>query len=215
MHFATVIFDLDGTLVDSLPGIELSTRHAIQECLPNRVVPDMRELVGPPIATMLATLWPDLSDLEVSRLAAAFREHYNTQGCRLSKLYPGVAEVLAALAAAGVVMHLLTNKPVGPTLTILENSNIRSHFRDVMSPDSVEPPFIAKTDGARILRARHRLESLSTVMVGDGLDDLASANACGFVFAVAAYGYGSAATRCPATKFFRMTKFSDILRLVL
>lgn len=56
MPFSTVIFDLDGTLIDSLPGIEASTRHAVAECLPDRVLPSMRELIGPPIASMLGNL---------------------------------------------------------------------------------------------------------------------------------------------------------------
>src|SRR3712207_7411076 len=52
--------------------------------------PSMRELIGPPIAKMFETLWPALSAEELKQLVACFREHYDSEGCLLSRLYPGV-----------------------------------------------------------------------------------------------------------------------------
>jgi phosphoglycolate phosphatase len=215
MQVRTVIFDLDGTLVDSLPGIEASTRHAIAACLPGRALPPLRDLIGPPIATMLGNVWPDLPEPELERVVAAFRAHYDAEGCRLSAPYPHVREVLDELKANGIAMHVLTNKPLQPTLSILELNGIRPHFGDVISPDSVQPAFTAKVEGARLLRDRHQLEPAATLVVGDGLDDLKAAESCGFSFAVAAFGYGSATRSGNAAAYPQMKTFPELLRLVL
>lgn len=215
MPFTTVIFDLDGTLVDSLPGIEASTRQAVAKCLPDRTLPAMRELIGPPIATMLANLWPDLAPAQLDRLVATFRTHYDREGCRLAQLYPAVEGVLETLAHGGTAMYVLTNKPLKPTLTILEHVAIRHHFGDVVSPDIVQPSFTTKLEGARLLRDRHQPDPAATLIVGDGLDDLKAAEACGFAFAVAVYGYGSAARGANLADVPMLKTFSDILRIVL
>jgi len=214
MHISTVIFDLDGTLVDSLPGIEASTRHAVAKCLPDRVLPSMRDLIGPPLRTMLANLWPDLQAAQLDPLVASFRAHYDAKGCRLTTLYPDVPEVLRTLAEREIGMHVLTNKPYEPTLTILEHTGIRDRFQDVVSPDIVQPLLPTKVEGARLLRDRHGLDPAVTLLVGDGLDDLVSAEACRFAFAVAVYGYGSAARSADIGGFPQVTTFSDILRIV-
>lgn len=127
MHFESIIFDLDGTLVNSLSGIEASARYAVEKCLPERKLPALRELIGPPIATMLAMLWPDLDQDRLKAVVTAFREHYDVQGCLLSELYPNVAETLDHLRHCGLRLFVLTNKPLyhflprslRPTLLIL------------------------------------------------------------------------------------------------
>ena len=98
----SVIFDLDGTLVDSLPGIESSARTAIESVLPGVPMPDLKAIVGPPIAAMFARLWPDLEPEKMGRLVAAFRSHYVEKGCLDSLPFPGVMETLSRLQAAGL-----------------------------------------------------------------------------------------------------------------
>ena len=215
MRFNAIIFDLDGTLVDSLPGIELSAQHAVANCLPDRKLSSMRELIGPPIATMFARLWPDLSPEELQTLVGAFRKHYDAEGCRSSVPYDGVIQMIAELADRGVDMFVLTNKPLAPTLTILGNIGVRSSFREIVSPDSVVPPFVRKSDGAMTLRDRYALNPASTLLVGDGLDDMEAAEACGFAFAIAAYGYGSAVAGGANRTFPELKTFSELLALVL
>ncbi len=213
MRISTIICDLDGTLVDSLPGIEASARQAVQSCLPGREVPAMRALVGPPIAVMFARLWPSLKKEQLDDVIAVFRAHYNETGCLLSSPYPEVPQTLARLAELGITMHVLTNKPLAPTERILAQTDLRSYFESVVSPDS-PPGFRKKAQGAQTLQKIYHLEPDTTLVVGDGTDDLEAACACGFAFAVAAYGYGNASAPEGGRNFSRMERFSDLLSLL-
>jgi phosphoglycolate phosphatase len=207
----SVIFDLDGTLVDSLPGIKLSACAAIESVLPGVPMPDLKAVIGPPIAAMFARLWPDLDPEKMAQLVAAFRSHYVEKGCLDSLPFPGVLETLSRLQAAGVRMFLLTNKPTAPTKTILCALGLAEFFTGVLAPDSPESPFASKPDGARALMRRFALDPEQTALVGDGADDAAAAEACGFRFIATAYGYGTAA----ATAGIRVEKFSGIERYLL
>lgn len=215
MRYRNLIFDLDGTLVDSLGGIEASTRHALAGCIPGRALPPLRDLVGPPIAQMFARAWPDLRPQEIERLVTYFRQHYDAEGCLASELYPGVRETLRELADRGAQMFVLTNKPRHASTVILEHLGIASHFVALVSPDSQEPALRAKAEGAQLLEVKYALDPASTMVIGDGLDDEQAANACGFAFLVAAYGYGSAAREAERTGSLSAKTFPSILAAVL
>lgn len=204
-----VIFDLDGTLVDSLPGIEQSARAAIALVLPDAPMPDLRAVIGPPIATMFARLWPELAPETMERLVAEFRAHYVATGCLASTPFPGVPETLLELHSEGRTLFVLTNKPAAPTRKILGHLGLERFFNASLSPDSVTLPFGSKPEGARLLMRAFGLEPEVTALVGDGADDSASAAACGFLFIAAGYGYGN-----PAAEV-RIEKFSEIGPLLL
>jgi phosphoglycolate phosphatase len=200
-----VIFDLDGTLVDSLPGIEESAREAVARVLPEVPPPDLRSLVGPPIAAMFTALWPELAPARMERLLAEFRAHYDETGCLRSQPYPEVREVLGRLSAAGLQLFVLTNKPLQPTRKILQHLGFEKFFTDVATPDCPQP-FDSKAAGARALVKKFALSPDGTVLIGDGVDDADAAAACGFEFIAAAYGYGRAAGGAA----IRVAKFSEI-----
>jgi len=211
MSSANVIFDLDGTLVDSLSGIEQSARAAITAVLPDEPMPDLRSVIGPPIGEMFAMLWPKLAWEKMHCLVAAFRSHYFAKGCLAVTVFPGVPETLARLHASGLRLFVLTNKPSAPTKKILEHLALANLFDDTLSPDSFEPPFRSKPEGARLLTEKLGLNPEKTTLVGDGADDAISAEVCGFRFIAAAYGYGTAAARSAK----RLEKFSEIEQLLL
>jgi len=109
----------------------------------------------------------------------------------------------------------LTNKPAVPAKRILIHMGLADFFTEIMGPDSVNPPFRSKPDGARLLASKHRLAPESTVIVGDGVDDAESAEACGFGFIAVCYGYGKAAERAGRAPLAKLEKISKLDRILL
>ena len=191
--FSGVVFDLDGTLVDSLPGIEASLRATLAAHQPGRVLPPggLRPLVGPPLAGIIRALWPDLGPGEVAALVAAYRTHYLAENCAATPPFPGVPELLRDLHGARVRLFVLTNKPCAQTGLIFDRQGWTGYFEEVGCPDDPLHPFADKAAGAVSLRERRGLDPARTLLVGDAADDARAAEAAGFRFAGAGYGYGN------------------------
>jgi phosphoglycolate phosphatase len=196
-HYSHFVFDLDGTLVDSVPGIDAAAGAALNEVAPETALPSLRDFIGPPIRTMLqrALGWTDAARLDT--LERAFRRHYDAGTWRESRPYPGVNETLRELHAKGGRLHVLTNKPLQATHCILDFLGWTPLLEAVICPQSSKPPFANKATAALDLRERRSLPKTTTLLVGDSTDDQEAAAAAGFNFAAAAWGYGDAAIRHP------------------
>jgi phosphoglycolate phosphatase len=205
-----IVFDFDGTLFDSYPSIEASAALAVARVMPGVCLPDLRPVIGPPIAKMFAMLWPDLPAETMAALLAEFRAVYDAGGCLKAEPYPGVHETLAALRAKGLRLFVLTNKPEKPTRAILAHQKLLGYFEAVHCPDSAHP-FARKPEGAEKLTALWCLAPEHTALVGDGADDCESARRCGFHFWHASYGYGSPAATSQAK---RLEKFADLDKIL-
>ncbi len=214
LRFSNLIFDLDGTLVDSSAGIEASIRYAVAGTFPSLVIPPIDRFIGPPIAQMFAQMWPNFVAAELDRLVAAFRQHYDAHGSAESRLYPRVRETLDVLRESGAAMFVLTNKPFRATRNILKQTAIADFFEEIVSPDAVDPSFASKSAGAEYLRERHRLDHARTVVIGDGRDDATAAKECGFAFILARYGYGAAATEETSAAFASLASFEEMVPLL-
>ena len=192
MRFIDLICDLDGTLIDSLPGIEFSANEAVRQCLPDRQLPSLRSLIGPPVRQIFTDIWPDLTNKELNCLISAFRKHYDEKGCLKSEVYPAVVNTLRVLSRWGVNLYVVTNKPLQSTTTILQHVGLIDMFRDVSTPDKGERVWTVKAEGVNQLIEKHRLTIDSTMLVGDSWDDKKAAAECGLFFVPVAYGYGYA-----------------------
>lgn len=188
-----VLFDLDGTLVDSLPGISWAARLAMAEVLPGSELPDLRPFVGPPIREVFRRLLDEATIALLADLESAFRRHYNMEGWRRSLAYPDVPDALASLSAGGIRLGVVTNKPQEPTKRILDHLDLARFMDVVLTPDSSSPPFASKAETlVAALQARALIPAL-TLFVGDSNDDAFAARACGVRFAAVTRGYGNAA----------------------
>jgi phosphoglycolate phosphatase len=126
-----VLFDLDGTLVDSTPGIWASIRVAAAHLgLPEPTPEQLRSMVGPPLQEGFAGAL-GLSGGDVQRAVLAYRAHYAAGAMFEAPVYPGIPELLAGLRTAGAILAVATSKPEPFALQILEHAGLLPQFASV------------------------------------------------------------------------------------
>jgi phosphoglycolate phosphatase len=185
-----VIFDLDGTLVDSAPGVVWAIRTAWNLVCPHMPLPEVRQFIGPPIRKIFQLAAPNLDGTTMQSLIEHYRQAYDSEGWRQTSVYPGALAALANLKQAGVGCWGVTNKPALPTRLILEHCDLRQFFREFLSINSRTPPFASKAEATRTLIARHGIIVSATLFVGDTPEDAHAAAECGLRFLAFRGGYG-------------------------
>jgi phosphoglycolate phosphatase len=186
-----VIFDLDGTLVDSLPGIQWSVEAAMTACGMPAACPDLKPLIGPPIRVILATVTGLREPATLDRLELAFRASYDSAGWRKTTCQPGTLPMIEHLHSAGHELSVVTNKPGKASRMILRELAIDGFFREIVSRDSRTPPFPSKAEMLTEVIRSQGMERAGSIMVGDTLEDCRAAFEAGLACAVVPHGYGS------------------------
>ena len=183
-----MIFDLDGTLIDS----KLDLAHAVNASRAHLQLPPLdHELVfsyvgnGAPVL-MRRALGAGASDEDVQRALEFFLAYYREHMLDYTRLYPGVREALDELRDAGMTMAVLTNKPYRISEAILAGIGIRNHFARVYGGNSFEQK---KPDpiGIETLLLETRMPRETAMMVGDSAVDIQTARnariqACGVTY---------------------------------
>jgi phosphoglycolate phosphatase len=203
-----VAFDLDGTLIDSLPGIKYSIGIALAQCgfTPKNI--DLRAIIGPPIRDILGKL-TESRDADLDRLENAFRCSYDNDGWRRTDLYPETSAVLTTMHDAGFRLFVVTNKPLHISMRILERTQIGHRFERVITRDSRLPHYASKDEMLNELLASCDVPGSDCLFVGDTEEDSLAAAKCGVKFAHATYGYGTI-TEIPC--FAMCSRISDLSR---
>ncbi|SOD73357.1 phosphoglycolate phosphatase [Jatrophihabitans sp. GAS493] len=187
MTLQTVLFDLDGTVSDSAPGILSSLSWAFAE---NGIAPlderTGRALLGPPFYESLPPLIG--GDL-VPAVIASYREHYATAMFD-TELYAGMGEVLRQLVDRGVTLALATSKPEHYAGPILEHLGVADLFA-VIGGDTLDGARNTKALVVAEVVSRLQLEDpASALMVGDRLHDVHGSAVHGIACLGAGWGYG-------------------------
>ncbi len=185
-----VFLDLDGTIVDSVPGISFSLHEAFAAVGKLLPVDDVRAFIGPSIRTILRNLDSELLDSEVDVMERCYRQSYDHVGCLQSVLYPGVEETLRELVKRDLRLFIVTNKPKVATGNVLGKFGLTELFTEVVSRDSRTPVYGAKSEMLRELLDRHDVDPVRARMIGDTAEDWMAARAARLPFIHAAYGYG-------------------------
>lgn len=181
-----VIFDLDGTLVDSAPGIA-SALNVIRTTPEPVGVERVRALVSRGAADLIrGTL--GLEEAAVPEALAAFREVYGREPCRPDDLYPGADDLLRSLRAAGLSIGVCTNKPQGLAEIVIGRCGLGDRV-DLVVGSSTERPSKPDPGMLRWLLGRLRAGG-EAVLIGDSDVDAETAARAGVAFIAARYGYG-------------------------
>jgi phosphoglycolate phosphatase len=185
-----VIFDLDGTLVDSIPGIQWSVDAALEACGMPRSTRELKPLIGPPIRDILATVSGATDAVLLDRMVLAFRSVYDSAGWRKTTCQPGARTAIEGLTAAGCTLWVVTNKPGHASQAILDMLGLAGFFLEIVSRDSRTPPFLSKAAMLVNLLERCGLDRADSIMVGDTLEDCRAAEDAGIECALVVHGYG-------------------------
>lgn len=183
-----IVFDLDGTLVDSLPDLDHALGLALTELGAAPTTPaETRGFIGHGIPALVARahaargLAPD----DQPALLAAMRRHYQAGAARLTRPYPGVIAALDQLQQAGYRLGLCTNKDLAPTTDILQAIDLARFFTVVIAGDSLPQ---RKPDPAP-LQAAFAALGPAFLFVGDSGVDAETASRAGVDFALFERGY--------------------------
>ncbi len=185
-----LVFDLDGTLIDSAPDIHAAANRLLaEEGLPSQPFAALRRMIGhgvPHLIDLLTRatgLAPDpVRDADlVARYIAGYENAVD-----LTRPYPYVPETLNRLAAAGHTMALCTNKPLAAVRAVLAHLELAQHFPVIVAGDSAHP---RKPDPAPLLAAIVELGGGPATYVGDHEVDVATARAAGVPFVLYTEGY--------------------------
>ena len=188
-----LLIDLDGTLVDSAPGITASVTAALTEI--NVPVPDadaLRSFVGPPMRQTFREV-VGLDDSAAESAVRLYRRHYAEIGALDSRVYDGVPELLEALAAAGWPMAVATSKVEDQAVRIAEHYGLAEHMVTVCGTSDAQG---RRTKREVIRECLRRMDERGVdvsrpLMVGDRGYDVLSAAAEGVPAIRVLWGYGS------------------------
>lgn len=185
---STVLFDLDGTLSDSAPGILGALRAAFAvNGLPPLDPRLERTLLGPPFYESLPPL---IGEQNVAGVIEAYREHYGAGGMFETTAYDGIPVVLATLRAAGLRLAVATSKPEYYAVPIVEHLALTEYFETVGGDDLDGSLRTKALVVGKVLRRLGSPEPSTVVMVGDRAHDVAGARAHGISCIGAGWGYG-------------------------
>jgi len=191
LKYKNILFDLDGTLIDSAPGIEESFFYAYKQIYKIDCPENIRKLIGPPIDQMLVFINGEKNISIINKFVEEFKYHYDNAGYKNSLLFDGVLSILEILALnKNVKTFLVTNKRYKPTKLLLKYFFIENYFYEICCPDSSEVKFTNKTDLVGNLLIRQGLGQNETILVGDTIHDSIAASLNELDFAFVDYGYG-------------------------
>lgn len=190
MRKKNFLFDLDGTLIDSAPGIEESFYIAYLNVYKKDCPLNITTFIGPPIDQVLTAVNGEINLDTIKRFVEAFKQHYDKDGYKKSKLYDDVESVLEVLLKNKSNLFLATNKRVKPTKLILEYLSIGKFFNHIYCPDILDQKFKNKTDLIAYILKINPLELNETIMIGDTMHDGIAAEENNLDFALVEYGYG-------------------------
>ena len=187
----SVLLDLDGTLIDSHPGILASCLAALRALghEPDETL-DIRGAIGPPLEDAMHILLQSYGDDRVGEAVAAYRQHYGETGLLGSLPYPGIGKSLEEMKRAGLRIYLATSKRAIFASRILDHLKFSAYFDGIYGsvPGGEldhKPELLAH------ILSKHGLPPSHSLMVGDRRHDISGAHAVGMRGLGVLWGYGT------------------------
>jgi len=189
-----VLFDLDGTLVDSAPDLHVAANLLMMENGRDPLtLPEVTSMIGDGVPKLVERSFAATGDVpdddELADQSKRFLEFYEPHAADLSKPFPGGVECLKRLKDAGYILAVCTNKPYGATMEMLRTLGLDEHLSVVIGGDTM--PGVKKPDPRHLQAALDKLDvgPREAVMVGDNSNDVNAAKGAGIPVIVCRFGY--------------------------
>ncbi|EGQ9883954.1 TPA: phosphoglycolate phosphatase [Vibrio vulnificus] len=217
-----IAFDLDGTLLDSVPDLAVAADQATRAVgFPGVTELQVRDYVGNGADILIGralsqslTINPELSDELRAQARELFDDFYQQTGHKLSHLYPTVKETLKELHQAGFTLALVTNKPSKFVPDVLQQHGIADYFVDVLGGDSF-PEKKPNPIALNWLMEKHQIQSTEMLMVGDSKNDILAAKNAGCASFGLTYGYNHGEPIAASEPDFVADSLAQLLDVVL
>ncbi len=208
-----VIFDLDGTVINSAEDIVDALRLAYLEN-GTRVDGALDSTcIGPPLKDMISKLTPGLEQTELARIIQSFRRIYDASPYEKTKLYDGIREVVLQLTLRNIPLFIATNKPKHAAMSLLSKFELSAHLLEVMAPDSVDGIAFSKSEMLNCLKSKWNLRT--SYFVGDSSEDIRAAHENNFWSIAVLYGYGRKDSLTAEKPHYIVEKAADILSVII
>jgi len=211
---SVVLFDVDGTLIDSADGIARSANAALAEFgRPPLTGEQLRSFIGPPLADSFGQL--DLAPDELEGVVDAYRRHYLADGILDYRVYPGIPDLLTRLVDAGIGLGVATSKRSASARVVLEHAGLAERFATIAGsePDGSRPDKAAVMTAA--LAELGVDDPRSVLMVGDREHDAIGARCLATGFVGVTWGFGSPDELAAAGATRTVASPADLADLVL
>ena len=196
-----LIFDLDGTLIDSAPDLQAAANRMLVPLGRREVsVEEVQMMIGDGVPKLVERCFVATGEIPPEDAfqshVQAFIKDYEPRSAELTKAFDGAIDVLASLKAKGIKLSICTNKPYGATMEILEKLGLAPYFDVVIGGDTL--PGIKKPDPRHLLAALEKMGAAphECAMIGDNGNDVKAAHAAELPVVLLSHGY----TKIPVTE---------------
>ena len=188
--YEIILFDLDGTIVNSEAGIIESIQHSLAYFgIYEKNISYLRQIIGPPLEESFSYLFK-FSESQIEKAVSLFRNHYSQKGVYEFSVYQEIPELLQSLHHSGIKLAVATSKPTVFAEQILKAAGLRDYF-SVLVGSGREKDLDKSTIIKNTLHEFPHVNNCSILMVGDRKYDIQGAKSHGLHTCAVTYGFGS------------------------
>ncbi len=215
MNKKYILFDLDGTVTNSMEGITKSVQYALRKYgIEVSDLNELRKFIGPPLKDSFMEFY-NFTEEDAEKGITYYREYFTDKGIFENYPYEGIDKLLDSLKSAGKKIILATSKPEVFSKRILDHFDLTKYF-DYIAGSTLDGSRSSKGDVIRYALKESNITDLdSTIMIGDRLHDIEGAKACKIESIGVLYGFGDRKELTDAGADFIVNDINELEKLLL